>query len=149
MASRPMALESRAGLRDRGNMAKHTVPPAELETDEPPSAEDEEKRLRANVAAGLGPVFEIDDRVSIVTHSGGKFDGVIEDSNIAGVLLRTDEDRLFFVSMTGIEHAEIFEEDGDDGGKDAEDDEPEEDAPAAAAGEGEGAAVTPIARRAA
>jgi hypothetical protein len=108
-----------------GNMARPTD--AELE-----------QELRATMASGLGGLFEDGDRVAIVTHSGGKFDGTIEDSNLSACLVRTDDKRLFLVTFAGIEHAEIFE-------AEQTEDEPEpddEEEPAAAAGGG--APVTDI-----
>lgn len=106
------------------------------------AADDElDQELRATMASGLGALFEDQDRVSIRTHSGGIFDGTVEDSNLAGVLLRTDDKRLFFVSFAGIEHAEIFEGEQEGDGEDADEDATKPDGVDGDAG---GSDVTPI-----
>ena len=92
--------------------------------------------LHVTALSAFGSMFEAGEQVSIRTHSGGLFEGEVEDSNLAGVLVRTQAgngDRLFFVSFSGIEFAEIFEAD-EDGGGDAIDanaeEKPAADAPA-------------------
>lgn len=120
-----------------------TAAPEQLEE----TAPETEARLRATMAGAFGSMFEIDDRVAIVTHSDRKFAGVVEDSNIVGLLVRLDDERLVFVSFTGIEHAEIFEEPDPGEGEHAEDaaelEEPAEESPPVTAGE----EVTPITTR--
>jgi len=96
-----------------------------------------ETELRATMASGLGGLFEDGDGVEIHTHSGGEFKGTIEDSNLAGVLLRLDDKRLFFVSFSGIEHAEIFERADEPEGETDDDDVVDADASA-------GSPITPI-----
>jgi hypothetical protein len=87
--------------------------------------EDElEQELRATMAAGLGSLLEDGDRVAIVTHSGGKFEGTIEDSNLSACLVRSDDNKLFFVTFAGIEHAEIFEQETTDDDPEGKEDEP-------------------------
>jgi hypothetical protein len=101
--------------------------------------------LEATVASGLGGLFEDGDEVVIRTHSGGIFEGTIEDSNLAGVLLRQEDRRLFFVSFSGIEHAEIFEPEA----AETDDDKTETEGPqTAAADAGAGGDVPPITGRA-
>lgn len=99
---------------------------------------------RGAIVQGLQPLFNLDDRVEIYTLSGAKIEGVVEDANGVGILVRNAEERLFFVAYTSMDNAEIFE-DVDDGGGDGE---KTDDEPAAAPADG-GAPVTPISTRAA
>lgn len=106
---------------------------------------------RMALAAAFGAMFEVEDRVEIHTHSGGVFAGEVEDCNFSGIVIRlwpaegAKRGRLFFVSFSGIEHSEIFEdEDPDDGAEETDDG--QQTAVTAPAG-AEGAAVTPITSR--
>lgn len=103
--------------------------------------------LHVAVTQGLGAVLDVGDAVEIHTHSGGTFSGTVEDVNLVGVVLcstdKETEGRVFFVSYSGIEYAEIFSDDEDDDGGDGEpaDDEAEIAGPAPSDG---GEDVTPI-----
>ena len=110
-----------------------------------PSDDETERELLSGVSSGIGAVLEHGDRLEIHTHSGGKFEGSVEDCNLAGVVIRTTEERLFFVSMSGIEYAEIFEAADEGDGEETEDEASVPDAAAPTTGEG----VTPINTRAA
>lgn len=125
-----------------GNMPKLNAP-------ETPEVETTEGAFRAMVAAALGALFEIDDRVEIHTHSGGVFAGLVEDCNIVGLLVRIHEtEKLHFVSFAGIESSEIFEDeapDDGDGQKHDDDDETRETVEQNDAAEA-AADVTPITR---
>lgn len=87
------------------------------DTDRPIS----DAELHATISSGLGAVLEIGDRVAVQCHSGTKLEGIVEDVNLAGVVVRTIDveaktERVFFVTFAGIEYAEIFEDDEDDEG---------------------------------
>lgn len=117
----------------------------------PATEEELERELRVTMSSGIGAVVELGDRLDIHTHSGGHFEGAVEDCNLSGIVIRTPEDRLFFVSMSGIEYAEIFEADDDDGARDEVEDAEVEDVPAAPAAPAVDAPtdITPITKTAA
>lgn len=113
----------------------------------PPGEVDILHEARSALAAAFGAIFELEDRVEIHTHSGGVFAGEVEDCNFSGIMLRlypvepAKRGRLFFVSFSGIETAEIFEDEEPDGDGEEEDD--DEAGVSAPAGE-DGPSITPI-----
>ena len=86
-------------------------------------APDDSLDAQASVAAALESLFDPGERVSLRTHNGATFDGTVEDSNLVGIVIRTEDDRVFFVSFAGIESAELFD------GEETEDDPGDGEAP--------------------
>lgn len=101
--------------------------------------------VRAALVQGMQPLFDVGDNVQVLTKAGAKLEGVVDDANASGILVRSSANRVFFVPYSSMDHSEIFEEDGDEGdGEDADGGE----SPKAPVGDG-GAPVTPIGRSAA
>lgn len=82
---------------------------------ESPTPAEVQAELGGAMLSAFGSLFEVGEPVNVRTHNGAIFEGDIEDANLVGIVIRCEGDRLFFVSYSGIESAELLERDLEDG----------------------------------